>query len=415
MPKNILIFFLIAISLQANSQGTIKTMVYNLLEFPSAYPNNRADILREIINEYEPDIFMVCELENLAGGNLILNASLNDEGNKYAMAPFVPSQSGDPDHQQLVFYRKGMFTLEAAVVMPTNVRDINHYTLKLKTADQQTDPIFLELFVVHLKSSQGTANQQLRLQMVQEFTDKLETMDPNSYVLFAGDLNLYTQSEPAYQELLDPTNAIVMVDPIDRPGSWHNNDNFQDIHTQSTRISSAPFGTGAGGGLDDRFDFILISQNMMNDPKMKYVIESYKAFGNNGNCFDNNINSQDCTGDFSQTLRDYLYNMSDHLPVVMNLETNKQIVLNKDTFVVQPFIEIENTLVFDELNLRLDQTYSENVSFGIYNVLGQKTMAYDAFSNQGHISVDVSQLANGIYYLKINRPIIQTFKFIKTS
>src|SRR5690606_19985973 len=106
MPKNILIFFLIAISLQANSQGTIKTMVYNLLEFPSAYPNNRADILREIINEYEPDIFMVCELENLAGGNLILNASLNDEGNKYAMAPFVPSQSGDPDHQQLVFYRK---------------------------------------------------------------------------------------------------------------------------------------------------------------------------------------------------------------------------------------------------------------------------------------------------------------------
>lgn len=251
--------------------------------------------------------------------------------------------------------------------------------------------------------------------MVQEFTDKLETMDPNSYVLFAGDLNLYTQSEPAYQELLDPTNAIVMVDPIDRPGSWHNNDNFQDIHTQSTRISSAPFGTGAGGGLDDRFDFILISQNMMNDPKMKYVIESYKAFGNNGNCFDNNINSQDCTGDFSQTLRDYLYNMSDHLPVVMNLETNKQIVLNKDTFVVQPFIEIENTLVFDELNLRLDQTYSENVSFGIYNVLGQKTMAYDAFSNQGHISVDVSQLANGIYYLKINRPIIQTFKFIKTS
>src|SRR5690606_12082003 len=106
----------------------------------------------------------------------------------------------------------------------------------------------------HLKSSEGTANKQLRLQMVQQFTEKLETMDPNSYVLFAGDLNLYTHTEPAYLELMDTINSIVMADPLQRPGRWHNNIDFQDIHSQSTRISSGPFGAGAGGGLDDRFD-----------------------------------------------------------------------------------------------------------------------------------------------------------------
>lgn len=401
------------VSLSINAQETIKTMVYNLLEFPSAFPPNREEILRDIIDEYEPDIFMVCELENETGANLILNTSLNDEGNNYIMAPFEPSQSGDPDHQQLVFYRKGMFTLEASEVLPTPVRDINHYTLKLSTADQQTDPVLFEVFVTHLKSSTGTANKQLRLEMVQQFTNRLETLDPNSFVLFAGDFNLYTATEPAYIELLDPTNAIVMVDPIDRPGSWNNNINFQDIHSQSTRISSGPFGAGAGGGLDDRFDFITVSENMLSDPKLKYLDDTYKSFGNNGNCFDNSINSPDCFGDFSQALRENLYNMSDHLPIVMNLETNKQIVLSNDDFSLASPIELENTLVTEKLNIRLNSNLSEKFSFEVYNVLGQKLLEYTS-ENSDYISIDASQLTSGIYYLKTNLPTSQTFKFLKT-
>ena len=340
MLKNILTFVFLIVSLGVNAQGTIKTMFYNLLEFPSAQPNNREQILMEILDEYEPDLFMICELESEFGADLILDTSLNDEGINFLRAPFEPSQSGDPDHQQILFYRKGMFTLEASEVISTQVRDINHYTLKLSTADQQTDPVFIEVFVTHLKSSQGSSNQNLRLDMVNQFTNRLETLDPNSFVIFSGDFNFYTASEPGYQELLDPTNAIVMVDPIDRPGSWNNNINFQDIHSQSTRISSGPFGAGAGGGLDDRFDFITVSENMLSDPKLKYITDTYKSFGNNGNCFDNSINSTDCSGGFSQELRELLYNMSDHLPIVMDLETNKEIILSTDDFLAQDSIII---------------------------------------------------------------------------
>ena len=28
-------------------------------------------------------------------------------------------------------------------------------------------------------------------------------------------------------EIIDTNNAIVMVDPINTPGTWHNNENFQ--------------------------------------------------------------------------------------------------------------------------------------------------------------------------------------------
>ena len=404
----------ILFTLGVNAQGTIKTMVYNILDFPSAYPPNRAEILRDILDEYNPDIFMVCELQSEYGANLIMDISLNSVGQNYQMAPFIPSQSGDLDHQQLVFYRNGMFTLENTEAIATPVRDINYYQLKLSTADKDTDPVNFEVFVTHLKSSQGTANKQLRLDMVQAFTNKLATMDPNSYVLFAGDLNLYTHTEPAYQELLDPTNNIVMADPLDRPGSWHDKPEFQDIHSQSTRISSGGFGAGAGGGLDDRFDFILVSENMMTDPKLKYIPGTYKSFGNNGNCFDNSINSPDCVGAFSQTLRNNLYNFSDHLPIVMNVETNKQIVLGTQDFVREIPISLEATLVSESLKIRLGSNVSGKVSFEVYNVIGQKLLEQPS-ENQQYISIDVSHLSNGIYYLKTNLPNSPTLKFLKTS
>ncbi len=412
--KNTIQVLFILFALGVNAQGTIKTMVYNVLDFPTAYPPNRAEILRDILNEYEPDIFMICELQSEDGANLILDISLNSEGEIYQMAPFEPSQSGDPDHLQMVYYRKNMFTLQNSEAIATPVRDLNYYQLKLNTADQETDPVLFDIFVTHLKSSQGTANKQLRLDAVQILTNKLETMDPNSHVLFAGDMNFYTHSEPAYLELLNPTNNIVFADPIDRPGVWHNKPEFQDIHSQSTRISSGPFGAGAGGGLDDRFDFIFISENIKTDPKLKYIPETYKSYGNNGNCFDNSINSPDCSGDFSQTLRDNLYNMSDHLPIVMSLETNKQIVLGKEDYTRKISMNLEATVVKERLKIHLGSNVSEEVSFGVYNIIGQKLLEHRSV-NQQYISIDVSQLSNGIYYLKSNLPNSPTFKFLKTS
>src|SRR5690554_5325149 len=98
-PTLLLLFFLL--TLGTHAQDTIRTMMYNVLDFPSAYPANRASILKDILDEYDPDIFMVCELQNQYGAYLILNTALNYNGEKYMMAPFVPSQSGALDHQQL--------------------------------------------------------------------------------------------------------------------------------------------------------------------------------------------------------------------------------------------------------------------------------------------------------------------------
>ncbi|MFT4698526.1 MAG: exonuclease III [Flavobacteriaceae bacterium] len=417
MIRRILFFCIILSSITVSSQEIVKTMFYNLLEFPSASPEGRSEILKNILNTYEPDIFMVCELENENGADQILNTSLNDDGIIYSRAPFVLNQSGNNTNlNQLLYFRNDKFILESTDIIVNTVRDINRYQLKLNTTDQEDDPVFIDLFVTHLKSSQGTANQNTRLEMVTKFTNYLETIDPDSFVIFAGDFNVYTQSEPAYQELLDNTNAIVLKDPINTPGSWHNNDTYQDIHTQSTRISSGPFGSGAGGGLDDRFDFILVSENMETNPNVRYISDTYKSYGNNGNCYNNDINNEDCIGDFNQDLRNDLYNMSDHLPVVMELETDKEFMIlgNEDYLLNENLLQVELTVVKDKLQIKVHPSVQEFFTLEIYNTLGQKLIE-NIKTNSETISIDVSQLAQGIYYIKSSLKNSNLIKFIKTS
>ncbi len=395
-----------------NAQETINAMFYNLLEFPEAPPTNRAEILKIIVQDYQPDLFMVCELESEEGANIILNTSLQTADNRYLKANFVTNQSNtQTDLQQMVFYNSKKLILESQDLINTGIRDINHYVFKLNTISVTTSPIYLDVFVAHLKSSQGSNNEQIRLDMVLDFTSTLVSIPSDHFVMFGGDFNLYTAQEDAYQELLDPTNAIVFKDPINRPGGWHTNLTFQDIHTQSSRSSNVDFdGFGAGGGLDDRFDFILLSENLENNSNLKYVANTYKSYGNNGNCYNKSINDPSCNGtEFSQPIREALYNMSDHLPVVLQLQTDQTLSIN-DTYLSKNVLQIKNgNLISDVIVLEIDNNILGS-QIDIHNTIGQsvKSIILDKNIN----TIDATFLTSGIYYIKLQNS-TTTLKFIK--
>ena len=109
--KNIILTYLFITSFLSaiNAQETINVMFYNLLEFPDAPPTNRATILKTIVDDYQPDLFMVCELKSEEGANAILNTSLQTSDNRYLKANFVSNQSNiQTDLQQLIFYNSKM-------------------------------------------------------------------------------------------------------------------------------------------------------------------------------------------------------------------------------------------------------------------------------------------------------------------
>ncbi len=410
--KKLLFVFCFFVLQSAFSQEIIKTMFYNVFDYPLAPTQNRPQILAEILEDYQPDIFMVCEIVTEAGADDILNNTLNIFSIEYERAPFVANQSGPSELQQMVYFRSSKFSLETSEVIVTSVRDINRYQLKLLTEDHQTNPVFLDLYVAHLKSSPGPANRQIRLDMVSEFTATLPNLNPDSYVIFAGDLNLYNATEPAYQELLNADNVITFADPIDAPGAWQDNPSFAYTHTQSTRLSNAGFGGGAGAGVDDRFDFILISENMLSNPEMLYVEDTYKAFGNNGNCLNNRIDSPDCDGFYDQELRNRLYLMSDHLPVVMDLQTNQTFLSTSNFSTIDLIKFTRGNITSDYLTVQVDESIRRDIAFAVYNVLGQKIKTITN-NNSLTYKVDVSGLSGGMYYLATNLPSNETYKFLK--
>ena len=414
--KKLTIILMVFLSANIYSQENIKIMFYNILQFPEAPPSNRDEILKTIIDETAPDLFMVCELQSDTGAQTILNKSLQTTDDRYKMVDFVDNQSSGADLQQLVFYNSKKLILENQNEVTTSVRDINHYIFKLKSTDVETNPVYIDAFVTHLKSSQGSNNEQLRLDMVLDFTTALAQVPKDHFVLFAGDFNFYTSNEAGYQEILDPTNSIILKDPINRSGNWHTNSSFADIHTQSTRTSNSSFGGfGAGGGLDDRFDFIMISENLLNSSTLSYIDQSYKAFGNNGNCYNVSINNSNCSGTYSQSVRNSLYNMSDHLPVIMELQTDKVLSVENVELLTDLIRLTEGNIIKNKLPLKIDVKLL-NEKLVIYNSLGQKIKIINITNSMisNEVIIDATNLTSGIYYLTIaNSSIPNLIKFIK--
>jgi hypothetical protein len=331
----------------------------------------------------------------------------------FARPEFVYSASaaGDP-LQQTVFYNTRKLALTGQTTLLTTVRDINHYTFILNTT-ATPDSVFLDVFVAHLKSSTGSANEQLRLAMADTFIQALEHIPINHHVLFAGDFNFYSSAtEPAYQRLLDTNNSIRMVDPIDMPGDWHNNPAFQAIHTQATRLTLDGFGLGgAGGGMDDRFDFILMSENLKTDNDLEYQTGSYKAFGNNGNCFNRKIDNDTCLGVYPVELRHILFQMSDHVPVIMQLKTDRSFpTAVPDLQPTRPAVGLSaGNVVHDLLTLKI--THPEllhGAPLLIYDYTGRVLKRVSV--TRASFSLDVHYLTPGMYFLRLGSSVL---KFIK--
>jgi hypothetical protein len=399
------------------AQTDFKLMFYNVLNFPleDAVPD-RLQYLELVLDDYRPDVFMVCELNNETGANTILS-SLQAINPNYQSATFELNTSDDNlsnqnDLQQLIYFDSSKFILESQAIVTTIFRDFNHYKLKINSVEQTTDPIIIDFFVCHLKASSGSSNQASRLEMVEDLVIYLDTFPADSNVVLAGDFNVYSDSEPAFQRLIDNSNNIVFVDPADRIGSWHNNSSYVDVMTQSTRTQTGL--GGSTGGFDDRFDFIMTSENMTANPELSFVSGSYDVYGNNDNtdCYNQSINSSDCAGaDFSFTIRDALHSFSDHLPVTLELQTNQSLSVLE--FNTREMITILGSNVIDNnLKLRVDLSLQNELELYVFNSLGQVVKTGDV--NNTLITVDTSQINSGIYYITNSKFQFKPLKFVVT-
>lgn len=308
------IFFLLIVfsysAVFAQPVDTVRVAAYNVLNFPGAQGTERIPYLRTVVQSLDPDILVVEEMD-ASGISQFSNNVMNAERLEYNYAPFYDLGSA---YEIGLFYKRDKIRYIGQKIIPTTLRDIVGFHLKMAYPADTTFTFWV--FGAHLKASSGIDNQNRREEEVTALKDTLSNLPAGTHYMVAGDFNLYTSEEAAYQTLLNEF-TVPLYDPLDAPGNWHNTGSFAWLHTQATRTTQLSDG-GSTGGLDDRFDFILLSTPFQDSTGLRYIADTYKSYGNDGNHFNQSINSGTNTA-VGSTIANALYYSSDHLPVTAQL------------------------------------------------------------------------------------------------
>jgi len=344
MGKYLLTFLLIITTIPVLwSQDVVKVVTYNVLNYPNSsntnqFGNDAARVIhfQEIMEHINPDVILLQEIRNLQGADMLLNALNNSTilSKSYQRAPVL--NTFDSSGGNMVFYNTSIFSLVAQTVIPvTNttqapdgdpVETPRPATIFQIVANPPSDPqtnITMYFVSVHLKggdegeTATEIADNERRELGVRDIMDYINAnLTTSDHIVVTGDMNFYGASnEPGYAAFTsDVTYPILLHHP---PGEWFRNSNtYVNTYTQSTRAgANNQFGNGgAGGGLDDRFDLMLFSENLLTqNNEVTYVGNSYESVGNGGD-----LNDAVTAG--NSPIASQLLYMSDHHPVVMELE-----------------------------------------------------------------------------------------------
>ncbi len=326
--------------LKAQNKDTLRIMTYNVLNYRNTTnqctnnnnnPQTKENALEIIIDHTLPDVLVCTEVGASPNGFnafTLMNSSLNQNGRThYTMANYT--HQGFQDITNMLYYDTSKLVLHQQETINKDlsnsnlVRLIDIYTLYFKDPflSVHNDTTFFHFIGAHLKAGNSSANRTERGKATEAVMAHLDTINASGNYFFMGDLNVYTFSEPAFIDLVahNPDPSINFYDPVNRSGSWNNSSTYADVHTQSTRTSGS---CAAGGGMDDRFDFILCSDEVLNgSDKVKYIGGTYQALGQDGNRFNGSIKSP-TNSSVPFFVANALYDLSDHLPILMDLELN---------------------------------------------------------------------------------------------
>jgi len=407
-------FFLIFLVVKSKAQitigqDTIKVMSYNLTNYgneiggctnASNGPTLKNPLFKTIIKYVKPDILGVCEMNtNPSYATGFLNNVLNTDGITYfKRSNFQVEPSGTIT--SLIYFNKEKFTLAKQSYVNTSYRLVHHFRLYMNTtALADGDTLWLNVLACHLKAGTASSDVTDRANMATAVRNYLNSFGKSENCLMLGDFNVYRSSEAAFQTLTSEgaRKTYQFLDPINRVGSWTANNAFKDVHTQCPIQNGN--GCFAGGGLDDRFDFILMNSHLINDSaKIKYASGTYKAIGNDGQHYNTSIDASPTNTSAPAEVILALTKASDHLPVVAGLRINGTFITSNQSKVyahsVSAFFDVNILKVKDIEANRLEQIQ-------VYDMKGQIIFDGKGAEIEEGISIQLPNVKPGIYNIRI--------------
>jgi hypothetical protein len=285
-----------------------------------------------------------------------------------------------------MFYRPELFAEDTAAKtsFPTGGgRRTERWRMKLKVSNLVTynnADAWFYVYGTHLKAGAGNDPPDFphdtRWDGAQDIRANSNALAAGAHIIYCGDLNFYTRTEFGYLEYFTAGNGQA-IDPLGT-SEWTGPSGALK-HTQSPLLN--PVGSLIAGGMDDRFDFQLMSQEFNDGLGLSMIGGTYRAVGNDGNHYNQAINNGNNTyfpGNVarSNALATNLNGATDHIPVAVDYQVPAAI----DAFVdyLDPIIQnTPNQYVTVYLrNKPPILTFADDLS---YNVIGSGVVS----GNQG--------------------------------
>lgn len=318
------------ISLLTCAQGAhaqLRVVTYNVAKLLG---NDQAmhNVISQLMVDDKPgfsapvSVFIFQEVRNsdIAKLSQLLNSAA-PPGVLYQQGTYTNIGEDGPGGAQAMFYRAGMLLEDTAAhkdIFTGAGRYADRWRLRLLGYDSPDASFYI--YSSHLKASQGSSNALQRLQGVQAIRADADTLPPGTHIIFGGDFNFYHNQESGYLYFLTPGNAQA-IDPLGTD-TWSGPSNAIK-HSQSPRMVQA--GGLVGGGMNNRFDFLLNTAALHDGAGLSIIPGSYRSLGNDGQHYDKAINDGNnfyypSNIQLSNFIAKSLHDASDHVPVVVDYQ-----------------------------------------------------------------------------------------------
>ena len=357
---------------------TVRICTYNALKYSAQNEDGRNVHFRRVLDSIRPDILICQEVDDASLGVRFLTDVMT--WTPFTASPFIDG----PDTDNQILFDQSKFTFLGQRRIPTSLRDIAEFTLATMPTDG-TDPDTIVIYSVHLKASNDDASAAQRTSEIRRLVTSITT---NRYAIVAGDFNIYAPQEQAYTALVGNSAVRRFIDPIGT--SWVRNDRaYAALYTQCTRKTTlGSCGGGVDGGVDDRFDFILFSEELA--PRV--VPGSYTAFGNDGVPRLNDAIDEPTNQRVSAAMAAALKCASDHLPVYVDVIIGDVQASVEGAEQLTPWIRLQGT------TLVVDDVQDKSVAM-LYDINGR--MCMETVLQGPTARIDAGSLLPGVYALRV--------------
>lgn len=325
-----------ALSAPAAAADGLRVVSWNI----TFYAGDRAEQIGTVAygvwqgRSMDPDVFCLQEMVSrpaVLAFVAALNAAPGSPGDWVAAPVFTNLHS---NMGTALVYRSSKLELIGPTVVspggPSPKHPRNIVRFDMRPVGYPEDASIVSIYPLHFKAGTGATNEERRLSEATLLAADIRALPEGRHVILGADLNIRTSQEEAFRVINgENANTGVLWDPISRVGDWNNNTLYRNIHTQDPRAGN--------GGMDDRYDQVLVSPSLLDGRGMEYdgafptpwnlattedPAHSYRAWGNDGSTFNGTLRV-DGNAMVGPAIAQAILDLADpngHIPVFLDLD-----------------------------------------------------------------------------------------------